>query len=120
MHFECKIRQKFDNKDQKTLSSFNVLHQAVRVVCETREVLLTTGTGYLYLPEWCMLLLQSSAAQSGRVTQDLSQNFRASRDKKKNHIFARPAKKKIFHASREKNPKNLPGFNRNFQGGVSH
>ena len=51
MHFECKIRQKFDNKDQKTLSSFNVLHQAVRVVCETREVLLTTGTGYLYLPE---------------------------------------------------------------------
>ena len=40
---------------------------------QTREVSLITVTGYLYLPDRCMLLLQSSAAQSGRVTQYLKE-----------------------------------------------
>ena len=42
---------------------FQCTQQSVPVTCETREVSHITATGYSYLPEWCMLLLHSSAAQ---------------------------------------------------------
>ena len=85
---------------------------------------------YIQKPEFCALKWEiqqilSPQKKFSRFAQQNDENrpqknFRASRHNKKKHIFALRAKKLIFRASREKNPKNLAGFNRNFQGGVSH
>ena len=50
---------------------FQCTWQSVPVTCETREVSHITATGHLYLPDWCLLLIHPSAAQSNKISQYL-------------------------------------------------